>query len=314
MKKDLILERFRKGGVVFDGGMGSMLIAKGLLPGKPPEEWNVTRPSDVRDVHLGYLEAGADVVGTNTFGSTPARLGGFGITDAAAINTAGVRLALDAVSQFNLRRDRCAPCATPGHHSRRVTGQKLVALSIGPTGMMLPPVGGATQDDLDTEFSAMVQGIEEAVDIVLIETMFDIREALAALTAVREILETVVIVTLTFSRNPRGFYTVMGNEAAESINKIEGAGADVVGANCTLTSSDMVDLARTLRECTTLPVLCQPNAGQPAVREGVPVYDQSPADFAVDAARMFEIGINAVGGCCGTTPDFVREISARVPI
>ena len=159
------------------------------------------------------------------------------------------------------------------------------------------------------DFSGMIEGIDTSVGIVLIETMFDIREALAALDVVKRSLSALVIVTLTYDRNPRGFFTVMGNEVRDSVRVIENAGADVVGANCTLASGDMTDLARVLRESTDLPILCQPNAGQPTVRDGMPAYDQTPAEFADDVTQMFDIGINAVGGCCGTTPAFIREVS-----
>ncbi len=315
MRKQIVLDRITNGGVLFDGAMGSMLIAEGLAPGKSPEEWNITRPSVIRDVHAAYLEAGADVVGTNTFGSTPSRLEGFKLgRDAGAINTAGVRLARDAVSRFNSIHDTCAPCGSPGGRTRPGARERFVALSIGPTGKMLPPVGNATEPELEKEFSGMIEGLDAAVDIVLIETMFDIREALIALEVARKSLAAVTVVTLTYNKNPRGFYTVMGNEVCESLRVLENAGADVVGANCTLTSSDMTQLARVLRDGTNLPLLCQPNAGQPTVRDGMPAYDQTPAEFADDVEQMFEIGINAVGGCCGTTPAFIQEVSDRVSV
>jgi 5-methyltetrahydrofolate--homocysteine methyltransferase len=121
-----------------------------------------------------------------------------------------------------------------------------------------------------------------------------------------------VVVTLTFNKNPRGFFTIMGDEVAPSIGRLEKAGADVVGANCTIASREMLELAPLLREATSLPVLCQPNAGSPTVKKGIPVYEQTPEDFAGDAIRLFEMGINAVGGCCGTTPEFIREVARRM--
>ncbi len=104
----------------------------------------------------------------------------------------------------------------------------------------------------------------------------------------------------------------MGDECVKAIKQLEVVGVDVAGANCTIASPEMVELAQTLRDSTVLPVLCQPNAGSPAVKGGVPVYEQSPGEYADDAMRLFELGINAVGGCCGTTPDFIREVSSRM--
>ena len=315
MDKNIVLNRIKHGGVLFDGAMGSMLIAEGLPPGKPPEEWNVTRPSVISEIHAAYLDAGADVIGTNTFGGMPSRLAGFGLgDDTRAINAAGVRLARDAVSKYNSIHDTCAPCSSPGNTSRPTKRENFVALSIGPTGKMFPPVGNATEDEIKKDFVDMIDGIDPNVEIILIETMFDIREALAALNMVKRSLSAIVIVTLTYDRNPRGFFTVMGNKVCDSVRLIENAGADVVGANCTLASGDMIDLARILRESTNLPILCQPNAGQPTVRDGVPAYDQTPAEFADDVTQMFDIGINAVGGCCGTTPAFIHEVSTRLSV
>jgi 5-methyltetrahydrofolate--homocysteine methyltransferase len=313
--KDIVLNRFKHGGVLFDGAMGSMLIAEGLAPGQPPEAWNASRPSVISDVHTAYLEAGADVIETNTFGGTPSRLAGFGLgDDTRAINAAGVRLANEAITKYYSIQDTCAPCTSPGNTSHPARRENFVALSIGPTGKMFPPVGNATEGEIKRDFEGMIEGTDTSVEIVLIETMFDIREALAALDVVKQSLPSVVIVTLTYDRNPRGFFTVMGNEVRDSVRVIENAGADVVGANCTLTSGDMIDLARILRESTNLPILCQPNAGQPTVRDGLPAYDQTPAEFADDVTQIFDLGINAVGGCCGTTPAFIREASARVSI
>jgi 5-methyltetrahydrofolate--homocysteine methyltransferase len=187
----------------------------------------------------------------------------------------------------------------------------MVALSVGPTGKMLAPVGDATTDNIATDYREQMKGITENVDIVLIETIFDIRESLIALKTAKQFFAGPVAVTITFDKNPRGFFTVMGDEAGETMRRLQNAGADLVGANCTLTSGDMKDLARTLRDSTDLPILCQPNAGQPNIRDGIPVYDQTPREYADDMIQLLELGINAVGGCCGTTPEFIREVFRR---
>lgn len=284
------MERIHKGGILFDGGLGSMLIAGGLEPGAPPEEWNRSRPQFVRTVHADYLEAGAEVVTTNSFGATPSRLDGYGLGDALAeLNNAAVRLVREAIAEF-----------TP------VPDARFVAFSIGPTGKMLPPVGQSSEAEIENEFAGQLESLDTDVDLVIAETFFDIREALAALRVAKRVVDAPVGVSLTFNKTPRGFFTVMGDPVADSLDRLSAAGADFVGANCSIASDDMVELASVLRSATQLPVLCQPNAGAPTVADGMPVYAQPPEDFAEDVARIFEIGVNAVGGCCGTNPEFIR--------
>jgi len=313
MGHDGVLNLFRKGGVLFDGALGTMFIAGGLEPGRPPEEWNRTNAPTVRGIHASYLEAGAHVVGTNTFGGTPWRLHSFSLgDDIGELNTAGVRLAREAVADFNRTRDRCTPCNTPaeGHATNKDT--RWVALSLGPTGKFLPPVGNATEDEIRTEYTEQIESIRAGYDLVLIETMYDLKEAISGLETAKKLTNVPVAVTMTFNKNPRGYFTVMGNDAAGAIKSLDAAGADIVGANCSITSGEMIGLARVLRDNTARPLLCQPNAGQPDVKDGIPVYNQVPEEFAEDAARLFEIGINAVGGCCGTTPEFIRAVSNRL--
>ncbi|UCG51568.1 MAG: homocysteine S-methyltransferase family protein [Candidatus Latescibacterota bacterium] len=307
-----ILSRLRKGRVLFDGGLGTMLIAKGLQPGMPPEEWNRTRPSLVREIHSAYLDAGADVIETNTFGGTPFRLTSYGVGDMIGeINTTGVRLAKEAVEEFSRGHNR----STTGSSDPAPTAKnpkRYVALSLGPTGMMMQPLGNFTENEIKTEFVKTMKSTIGTIDLILIETIYDLREGLLALEAVKSVSETPVAVSLTFNKNPRGYFTVMGDEAGESIKKLTGAGADVVGANCTITSTEMTELAVRLRENTDLPILCQPNAGQPTIRDGAHVYEQRAEEFAQHMIDLYDVGINAAGGCCGTTPDFIREVSIRL--
>ncbi len=294
-KQDLI-EKFSRGEVLLDGGMGSMLIAAGLKTGSPPEEWNRSRPEVVRGIHESFLDAGAQLIETNTFGCTPSRMDGFGLgDDLAELNNAAVRLAREAIVGRN------------GSAAKRY-----VVLSVGPTGKMLPPVGDATEDDIRADYEGQIGCLTEPVDLVLMETIFDLKEGLIALAAAKSLIDAPVAVTMTFSKNPRGFFTIMGNPAADSLKQLEQAGADIVGANCTLASQEMVELAAVLRESTGLPLLCQPNAGNPTVKKGLPVYEQSASEFAEDAARLYAAGINAVGGCCGTTPEFIREVHSKL--
>jgi len=177
--------------------------------------------------------------------------------------------------------------------------------------MMLPPVGTATESSLSGEFEAQMASLDGGFDLVIVETMFDAREALIALAAVRASASVPVAVSMTYNRTPRGFFTVMGNEAAATARRLDEAGADVVACNCSIASGDMLGLGSLLRAATDRPILCQPNAGQPRMEGTTAVYDQTPEEFARDAARMFDAGVNAVGGCCGTTPDFIGALAAR---
>jgi methionine synthase I (cobalamin-dependent) len=307
-----LLERFRTGGVLFDGGLGSMLIAAGLETGTSPQEWNRSRPSVLLEIHKAYLEAGAAVISTNTFDGSPSRLESFGLgADVGQLNTAGVKLAQQAVSDFSGAANG-GGTASP-EDARHGGPDRLVALDLGPSGRMLPPVGRATEQEIRNDYTALIGGIEGCYDFVLIETIYDLREGLLALATAKETTGLPVAVSLTFNKTRRGFYTIMGDGAAAVMKRLEAAGADMVGANCSITSVDMLVLADTLRGSTSLPIVCQPNAGSPQIRDGVPVYDQSPDAFADDALRLFDKGINAVGGCCGTTPEFIRRVSQRMP-
>jgi methionine synthase I (cobalamin-dependent) len=294
--------------------MGTMLIEAGLLPGKPPEEWNRTRASTVLGIHASYLRAGAHVIGTNTFGGTPSRLASFSLGDSVdELNQAGVRLARQAVTDSLPQRDTSSPRDISDAVDAADSSESWVALSLGPTGMLLPPVGKATQTEIKGEFARQIESAGTGYDLVLLETQYDLTEALAGLEMAKELTDVPVAVTMTFNKNPRGYFTVMGNEASRTLKKLESAGADVLGANCSIASPEMVGLAPLLRESTDRPLICQPNAGKPDVKDGAPVYNQTPEEFAEDAARLFSLGINAVGGCCGTTPDFVRSVSDRTP-
>jgi methionine synthase I (cobalamin-dependent) len=298
------LKCIRQGGLLFDGGLGSMLIADGLQPGSCPEEWNRSRPETLSRVHKSYLDAGARVITTNTFGATPARLEKYRLLDALGeFNAAAITLARNAVEEFTASLPKTPAGKIP---------PAFVAFSMGPTDKMLPPLGQAAVTDVDAEYAAQLQSVNENIDLVVIETIFDLREAIIACESVKRLTEVPVGVTLTFSRTPKGFFTVMGDGVMSSLHRLEQAGADFVGANCSITSTDMLELAKIIRNSTDLPVLCQPNAGNPVMKDKVLVYEQRPEEFAQDAIAMLDKGVNAVGGCCGTTPDFIREVAERI--
>jgi 5-methyltetrahydrofolate--homocysteine methyltransferase len=285
------LDRLREGPtLLLDGGLGSMLLAQGLPPGQAPEAWNEERPDEVTGIHGAYVDAGAEAVHTNSFGGHPARLARAGLVErCGAILGTAVRLA-------------------------RAAGAPFVIGDVGPTGEYLPPVGRAEPAEWRAGFERQGRALAEAgPDALHVETMSDLREALVALAALKAVAPHLpVLVSMTFARNKRGFFTVMGNPLVASLRTLADAGADAVGANCTLSSPDMADLAAELRGALEVPLVVQPNAGQPQLTaEGVR-YIQQPEAFAEDMARVAALGVAAVGGCCGTDPRFIAALRARL--
>lgn len=285
------IDRLRAGpAIILDGGMGTMLMARGLASGAAPEVWNVERSGDVEAVHREYVEAGSEAVHTNTFGATPMRLEHFGLAGRCAeLNGAAVRAA-------------------------RASGAAFVIADIGPTGEYMPPVGQASESEIRRSFEAQATALAEASpDAFHIETMTDLREALIAIEAIRSVARGIpVMSSMTFERKKRGFFTVMGNALAASLNAMAQAGADAVGANCTLTSVDFRALAQEARAAVSIPVVMQPNAGMPVLEGDRMHYEQPPESYAEDAAACVEIGVAAIGGCCGTDPRFIRALVTRL--
>lgn len=279
-------ERLKQGPcLLLDGGLGTMLLARGLLAGAPPELWNVERAELVTAVHRAYVEAGSEAVHTNSFGGHPVRLAQFGLAARCAeLNVAAVRAA-------------------------RASGAGFVIGDLGPTGEYLPPVGRGDLAAWREGFALQARALSEAgVDALHIETMSDLREALCALEAVRREAPLLpVMASQTFERKPRGFFTVMGQRPAQSLAALRDAGADAVGANCSIASSDMADLALELLADVTLALVLQPNAGQPEALGGELRYAQSPAAFAADLAPLLP-RLAAAGGCCGTDPRFIAAL------
>jgi len=274
----------RSHALLLDGGMGSMLIAAGLDSGRAPEWWTLERPEHVEAVHRAYVEAGSDVVHTNTFGANPLRLAAAGLAGRCReLNAAAVAIA------------------------RRACGESaLVAGDVGPTGHMLPPLGTATADELRAAFAEQVEALVEAgADLISIETMSDRREALAAVGAATA-TGLAVHAAMTFEPRRRGVFTIMGDPLVESLLELAAAGAAAVGCNCSATSPEMLAMVRAAAPRVGVPFSAQPNAGRPRVTPAGVAYDARPEEFARDLAAMVEAGAALVGGCCGTTPEFIR--------
>lgn len=278
--------RLREGPcLLLDGGLGSMLLARGLRPGDAPDRMTLEQPETVTAVHTEYVEAGSDAVHANTFGANPVRLAHFGLADRCR--------------ELNERAVALARSARPGF---------LIA-DIGPTGEYLPPVGSGDLNRWKDAFRTQAEALIAAgIDAVHLETLSDFREAETALDAVRELdPELPVLASLTFERKKRGFFTIMGDPLVAAMNRLAERGATGVGANCSITTGDMRDLAREAVAGVTAPLVFQPNAGQPIPGEIV-TYDQSPEDFAAGMLPVVQEGAAAVGGCCGTDPRFIREL------
>ena len=277
--------------LLFDGAMGTMLMKAGQDSLKTPILLNLDEPDLVADIHKQYYAAGADVVITNTFGGSP------------------LKLAADGLEQQLVELNREAVRLT----RRSCPDGKFVAGDIGPSGKMLKPLGDVAPEEMQENFFAQAGVLIEAgVDLIIIETMYALDEALAAVQAVRKAGDVLLLVSMTYSKTKNGFFTVMGENIPQCVSVLEEAGADMMGANCTLNSTDIIDLTTELRAATDKPLLIQPNAGQPVTSRGVTHYEQTPAEFARDAKKIRETGADMIGGCCGTTPEFIQAIKAEL--
>jgi len=286
-------ERLAEGTVLlFDGAIGTMLFQRGLAPGQPPESVTLERPAVLEEIASLYLDAGADILTTNTFGASP------------------LRLALHGLDAHTEAVNREAVLAT-----RRVAGDRAyVAGSCGPCGRLLEPYGDVSPGEVSAGFGRQAGALIDAgVDCVLVETMTDLTEATLAVRAAREISTHLpVLATMTFDPTPRGYFTVMGVSVAAAAAGLEEAGASAVGSNCGNGIVHMIEIAKAFRAATTLPIVIQPNAGLPRTTDTGTVYDETPAFMAGKAAILLDLGVAVIGGCCGTTPEHIRALRAAV--
>ena len=286
---DGLLLRLGRGEVlVGDGAWGTQLMARGLPAGRPPEWFALERPEVIEEVARLYLEAGADLVTTDTFGASSVGLRRHGLEgERERVN----REAVQAV--------------------RRAVGDRaLVSASVGPSGELLQPFGDASPDALEAAFAEQVAVLAAAgADLVCVETMADLTEATRAVKAAKSVVPALpVVATMTFERTSRGYFTVMGVSVERAVGGLLAAGADVVGSNCGTGIADMVEIAREMARFAACPVAIQPNAGLPrATAEGT-VWDETPETMAARAPELLDAGVAIVGGCCGTTPQHTRAL------
>ena len=274
--------------MVSDGATGTYLQAHGLEPGGCPEEFNLSHPDVVQGMARAYFAAGSEMVLTNSFGANRFMLGKYGHGD--------------KVSELN----RLA-----AEHARRQAPQGgFVIGSVGPTGEFLEPLGEVTEGEMLDAFVEQVTALEAGgADGVVIETMTAVEEARLAIRAAREHTKLAVLSTMVFDKGPRGFFTMMGVTPERSVKELIDAGADVVGTNCGNGSDLMVELARDLRRVTDAPLLVHSNAGIPSMIQGEIIYPETPDYMAERFNELVDLGINIIGGCCGTEPEHIRVFS-----
>ena len=282
-----IKEFMQKNLLILDGGMGTLLQEKGLLPGELPERWNLSHPEVIGEIHRAYFAAGSHVVSTNTFGANILK---FDKDELRSIVSAAVNIA------------RCAADkAGEGH---------FVALDIGPTGHLLKPFGDLDFEDAVSVFAETVKlGAQFGADLILIETMNDSYETKAALLAAKENSNLPVFVSNAYGADGK---LMTGATPEAMCAMLEGMGADAVGMNCSLGPRELMPVARKLLRCASVPVILKPNAGLPASCCGKTVYNVTAEEFAEDVATLVREGVRIAGGCCGTTPEYIKALSDKI--
>jgi len=298
------VDRLSRGVLIGDGAMGTMLEAAGLAPGSCRELWNIEHPEQVIAVHRAYVEAGADIIETNTFfGGNRIQLGKWGLGERAAeFNEAAVKLARAAACPACPERSR-------GELSRGGGEEVIVSVSMGPTGEVLAPLGNLDPGPAADAFREQAEAAARAgADAATVETFFALEEIKLAIEAAAA-AGLPVMATMTFEPGGR---TMMGVRPADAARALTDYGATVVGANCGTGSERMLALAQEMMAATDRPIMVQPNAGLPRLVGGKTVFPETPEVMAEYAGRFAEMGVRIIGGCCGTTPEHIRAMAQRV--
>lgn len=288
-----ILERLKRGDIIVgDGALGTQLMQRGLKLGEPPESVNLTNPQQLEEIASLYIDAGAEIITTNTLGASSLRLRHYSLDDKE--------------EQINLRAVEAA---------RKTVGNRAyVSGSVGPTANLLKPYGDTDPKEAYASFRQQIDTlISGGIDIVCIETMTDVTETELAVKAARELDPDIpVMTTVTFRKTPRGFFTIMGNSIRETAERLKNVGASIIGSNCGNGSEVMVEIAWKLMQYAELPVAIQSNAGLPVHSDDGVFFPETPKFFAENIASMLPFGVQIVGGCCGTGPDHIRAIRKKV--
>ncbi len=295
MSNDL-LSRLKLGPVLCDGAMGTLLYAKGVFINKCYDELNLTQPDLVRSIHQEYMNAGAEIIETNTFGANSFRLARYGLGDKLReINLQGAHLAKDAADSFNAKKATSV----------------LVAGSVGPIGVRIEPLGKVSKDETREAFRQQVTALlEGGVDFIILETFGYLEELHQALLAVRDVSSTIqVVAQATIDEEGN---CLDGASAETFATKLDAWGADVLGCNCSVGPVAMLEAIERIRRVTNKPLSAQPNAGIPRDVEGRNIYLCSPEYMASYARKFVNAGVSFVGGCCGTTPEHTKAMKSAL--
>lgn len=283
----LLLELERKKILVSDGAWGTELLKKGFQSGSCPELWNLEKPDEIYSIAKTYIDAGSDIISTNSFGASKIKLEHFGLSD--------------STYQINKKAAEI---------SKSAANEKLVMGSVGPSGKFLMS-GEITVDDLHQSFSEQLKGLlDGGVDAILFETFYDLDELNVGIETIRELSNIPIICSLTFNKNSEGeFYTLMGNSILEVYSFLIDKGVDLVGVNCGNGYFDSIEIVKQIKEYfSESKILVQPNAGLPEIISGQLVYSETPEKI-IPAIKIFlEMGVSIIGGCCGTTNEHIKKI------
>lgn len=277
---------FIKNNIVYlDGGMGTLLQKSGLQPGELPERWNISHPEVIKEIHKSYYDSGSNIVNTNTFGANSLK---FGTDELSEIIYHAVKNADEARK------------ASLGNQ------EKFIALDVGPTGKLLKPLGDLDFEDAVKAFAEVISlGVKYGVDLITIETMNDSYETKAAVLAAKENSDLPIIVTNAYGENGR---LMTGADPAVMAAMLEGMGVDAIGANCSLGPKQLMGVMDELLNYCSVPVAFKPNAGLPKSDGKVTYYDVDAEEFAQDIKLAVANGVRIVGGCCGTTPEYIKKV------
>jgi len=288
---DVVAETLRTDGVLLaDGAWGTEFFKRGLMQGSPPDEWNVTHPEIVKDITREYFEAGSKIILTNTFGANRFRLEPHGLSG--------------SVEEINLRAAALARDV--------VADRALLAGDIGPSARFLA-LGEVSPEELFDVFSEQARALGDGgVDLIVVESMTDMEEMAVAVRAAVQSTGLPVVASMTYNHTPHGYRTMMGNPPEACVRRAEEAGAALIGANCGSGIEDYVPLAPILRELTTLPLWVKANAGIPHIVGGKVTYPLTEEQYASFVPAIADAGVKVIGGCCGTSPSFIREIARTV--
>ena len=277
--------------LVSDGGWGTFLYAKGLKMGECPELWNKTHRDDVLEIARSYVEAGSDMIETNSFGGSKIKLEQYGISD----------------KTYELNK-------LAAEISREAAKENFVLGSVGPTGKFLM-MEEVTENDLYDAFRSQIEGLRDGgADAICIETFYDIQEAEIAIKAAKENSNLEVICTFTFDKGADGkFNTMMGIDPGHMVESVVKTGVDIIGTNCGNGFEGMIEIVSEIRDAnSTIPILVHANAGLPIEEDGKQVYPDSPEKMAELTPALINAGANIIGGCCGTTPEHISSIKKVV--